>query len=214
MRASWKFALIVALGSSGMGTSPAGDGDDELIAVEARGGPIELEKLLTLAADVTGEPFFFEPAALHGLRARPIEAKAIPRRRLLAYLDDQLREEDFVQIEAVVAGVRCHRVVALGGPGGRHSSSLKTDAEVVPPDELASIADRSKLVTTGVTLRSFCLAEGLDHAFCYRHGDSATSSIRRVQGTTAYFMTGPAANLAQEIALMRRLDFETALAPR
>ena len=74
MRASWKFmlaaALAVAPGSSGMGTSPARDGDDDPVAVEARDGPLELEKLVALVAEVTGEPFFFDRAALHGLRAR------------------------------------------------------------------------------------------------------------------------------------------------
>ncbi len=74
------------------------------------------------------------------------------------------------------------------------------------PDELASIADRWKLVTTAITLRSTGLAEGMEHTLCYRHSDSATSAIRRMQGTSAYFITGPAANLAQEVPLMRRLD--------
>jgi hypothetical protein len=209
MRVSWKFtwaaALAVAPGSSGMGTSPAGQGDDDRIAVEARDGGIELEKLLALAADVTGEPFFFDPAALHGLRARPIETKAIPRKRLLAYLDDQLREADCVIVERVVAGVRCHRVVSRGFPG-RSQSDLKAAAEVVTPDELASIADRSKLVTTGVTFRSPGLAFGMSHTLCYRNADSASEAIVHVQGTSAWLLTGTAANLAQEVALIRRLD--------
>jgi hypothetical protein len=209
MRVSWKFtwaaALAVTLGSSGMGTSPAGQGDDDLIAVEAHDGGIELEKLLALVADVTGEPFFFDRAALHGLRARPIEARAIPRKRLLEYLDDQLREADCVIVERVVAGVRCHRVVARGF-SGRSQSDLKTAAEVVTPDELASIADRWKLVTTVVTFRSTGLARGMDHSICYRHADSQSESIRSIQGTGAFVITGPAANLAQEVALIRRLD--------
>jgi len=205
MRASWKFALAVVLGVSGMGTSPARDGDDDLVAVEARGGPLELEELVALVADVTGEPFFFDRAALHGLRARPIEAKAIRRRRLLAYLDDQLREADCLHVETIVAGVRCHRVVSVHSPS-RVQSDLKTAAEVVTPDELASIADRSKLVTTGVTFRSYGLAFGLDHTFCYRHADSASEAIVHIQGTSAWLLTGSAANVAQEVALIRRLD--------
>jgi type II secretory pathway component GspD/PulD (secretin) len=206
MRASWKFALAVVASVSGMGTSPARDGDDDRIAVEARDGPLELEKLVALVADVTGEPFFVDPAALHGLRARPIETKAIPRKRLLSYLDDQLREFDFVHVERIVAGVRCHSVTALGRSGGHRSASLKTDAEVVTPDELASIADRSKLVTTALTFRSRGLAEGMQHTLCYRHADSASEAIRLVQETGIFVMTGAASNVAQEVALIRRLD--------
>jgi hypothetical protein len=113
---------------------------------------------------------------------------------------------DFVQIEAVVAGVRCHRVIMLGGSSGRQATSLKTAAEVVTPDELASISDRWKLVTTGVTFRSAGLARGMDHSLCYRHADSASEAIVHVQGTSAWFLTGTAANVAQEVALIRRLD--------
>ena len=150
MRGSWRWLPgLMLLGSTaasapspvgGDGRGEGSDDGDDLIAVEGRDGGIELEMLLALAADVTGEPFFFDPAALHGLRARPIEAKAIPRKRLLAYLDDQLREADCVVVERVVAGVRCHRVVSFHSPSRVHSD-LKTAAEVVTPDELASIAD-------------------------------------------------------------------------
>lgn len=205
MRASWKFALAVVAGVSGMGTSPAREGDDEPVVVEARNGPLELEKLVALVADVTGEPYLFDRAALHGLRARPIEAKAIPRERLLAYLDDQLREFDFVHVERVVAGVRCHRVVSVHSLA-RVQSDLKSVAEVVTPEELASIADRWKLVTTAFTFRSHGLAEGMQHTLCYRHADSGSEAIRRVQETGIFVMTGGAANVAQEVALMRRLD--------
>ena len=197
--------LAVAPGSSGMEASPTDEGDDDRIAVEGRGGGIELERLLALAADVTGKPFFFDRAALHSLRARPIEAKAIPRKRLLPYLDDQLREADCVIIERIVAGVRCHRVVSRGFPG-RSQSDLKTAAEVVTPDELATIADRSKLVTTGVTFRSSGLALGMSHTLCYRHADSASEAIVHMQGTSAWLFIGTVANVAQEVALIRRLD--------
>jgi hypothetical protein len=46
----------------------------------------------------------------------------------------------------------------------------------------------------------------MDHSICYRHADSQSESIRSIQGTGAFVITGPAANLAQEVALIRRLD--------
>lgn len=208
MRVPWKFTwaavLAVASGSSGMGTSPARDGDDDLIAVEARDGGIELEKLLALAADVTGEPFFFDPAALHGLRARPIEAKAIPRKRLLPYLDDQLRELGFVVFDSIVAGGRVHTVIAERV--NANVSRARSDAEYLPPDEIASVADRRKIVKTTLSLRSRGLALGMSHSFCHRMADSTSSALEYIQGTTAFVIAGPAADVAQVIAEMRRLD--------
>jgi hypothetical protein len=204
MRASWKFALAVVLGVSGMGTSPAHDGDDDLIAVEARDGPLELEKLVALVADVTGEPFFFDRAALHGLRARPIEAKAIPRRRLLAYLDDQLRELGVVAFESIVADEHVHTVISDRMNG--NCSRARTDAEYLPPDEIAAVADRRKIVKTTLSLRSRGLALGMSHSFCHRMADSTSSALEHIQGTTAFVIVGPAADVAPIVAEMRRLD--------
>ena len=210
MRTNWIAAAGLALAAlAAPAPSPAHANDDLTIECPAEG--IELMALVTMARDVTGEPFFYDEKELKDFKVQFQGKMVVPKAKFMAFFDFCMRSVDFVPLETMEAGTRVHVLRKLGGQG-RGNAALKTMARIVEPAELAQIADRWTLVTTTYSCKNLPARELVTTLQLY-FADSATESIRNVEGTDTIVMTGFAANLAALTKMCDRLDVEAASSP-
>ncbi len=208
MRTNWIAAAGLALAAlAAPAPSQAHANDDLTIECPAEG--LELVALVTMAREVTGEPFFFEDKELRDARVQFQGKMVVPKAKFMAFFDFCARNADFVPLETMEAGTRVHVLRRLGAS---RNTALKTLARVVEPAELAQIADRWTLVTTTWSCKNLPCRELVTTLQLY-FSDSATEAIRNIEGTDSMVMTGYAANLAAMVKMCERLDAETAATP-
>ncbi len=211
MRTNWFAAAGLALAAfAAPAPSQAHANDDLTIECPAEG--LELTALVTMARDVTGEPFFFDERELKDVRVRFTGKMVVPKAKFMAFFDFCAHSADFVPLETMEAGTRVHLLRKLGGQGGRGQTALKTLARIVELAELQQLADRWLLVTTTYSCKNLPARELVTTLQLY-FADSATEAIRNVEGTDTIIMTGFAANLASLVKMCDRLDVEAASSP-
>jgi type II secretory pathway component GspD/PulD (secretin) len=200
-------ALVAALGSSASPESPRADD----LAFQGDGKGLLLAKLIETAHEVTGEPFFFEPRDVQDQAVAFTGTVSVPRDHFLPFFDWCLRQADFVHIEQVAGGVTLHRIQKLGQQA-RGQQALKTMARTITLEELRASAERNTLITTTYVAKNLPVRELVTTLQLY-FADSATESIRNVEGTNAIVMTGFASGVAGIVDLADRLDAATAQDP-
>jgi type II secretory pathway component GspD/PulD (secretin) len=215
MRTNWIAAASLALAAFASFAAPAPSqakgGDDMTIECPEEG--LTMLALVTMARDVTGEPFFFDEKDLKDVRIQFQGKVVVPKAKFLAFFEFCVRSADFVPLETMEAGTRVHVLRRLGGSGGgRNGTALKTLARIVEPAELAQYADRWTLVTTTYSCKNLPARELVTTLQLY-FADSATEAVRNVEGTDTIIMTGFAANLAALVKMCDRLDAEAASSP-
>jgi len=210
MRTNWFAAAGLALAAfAAPAPSQAHANDDLTIECPAEG--LELMALVTMARDVTGEPFFYDEKELKDFKVQFQGKMVVPKAKFMAFFDFCMRSVDFVPLETMEAGTRVHVLRKLGGQG-RGNAALKTMARIVEPAELAQLSDRWTLVTTTYSCKNLPARELVTTLQLY-FADSATEAIRNVEGTDTIVMTGFAANLAALMKMCDRLDVEAASSP-
>jgi type II secretory pathway component GspD/PulD (secretin) len=212
MRTNWIAAAGLALAAAvAPAPSQAHANDDLTIECPAEG--LEITALVTMAREVTGEPFFYEEKELKDVRVQFQGKMVVPKAKFMSFFDLCVHNADFVSLDATEAGTRVHVLRKLGGQGGgRAQTALKTMARIVEPAELAQLADRWTLVTTTWSAKNLPARELVTTMQLY-FADSATEAIRNVEGTDAVVMTGYATNLAAMVKMCDRLDAEAASSP-
>jgi type II secretory pathway component GspD/PulD (secretin) len=206
MRTNWIAAAGLALAALAAPAPSQAHANDDL-TLECPPEGLELSALITMARDVTGEPFFFDEKELKDTRVQFQGKMVVPKAKFMAFFDFCARSADFVPLESMEAGTRVHLLRRLGGNGGRNSNALKTMARIVEPAELAQLADRWTLVTTSWNCKNMPARELVTTLQLY-FTDSSTEAIRNVEGTDSIIMTGFAANLVQLVKMCERLDAE------
>jgi type II secretory pathway component GspD/PulD (secretin) len=212
MRTNWIAATGLALAAlAAPAPSQAHANDDLTIECPAEG--LEITALVTMAREVTGEPFFYDEKDLKDVRVQFQGKMVVPKAKFMSFFDFCARSADFVPLDAMEAGTRVHLLRKLGGQsGGRNGTALKTLARIVEPSELAQLADRWTLVTTTWSCKNMPCRELVTTLQLY-FTDSATEAIRNIEGTDSLVMTGYAANLAAMMKMCERLDAEAAGTP-
>src|SRR6185369_10788048 len=148
MRTNWIAAAGLALAALAAPAPSQAKGNDDL-TIECPAEGLEIMALVTMARDVTGEPFFFDEKDLKDVRIQFQGKMVVPKAKFMAFFDFCMRSADFVPLETTEAGTRVHLLRKLNGQGGgRNGAALKTLARIVEPAELAQLADRWTLVTT------------------------------------------------------------------
>jgi len=211
MRTNWIAAAGLALAAFAAPAPSQAHASDDL-TLECPPEGLELNALVTMARDVTGEPFFFDERELKDVRVQFQGKMVVPKAKFMAFFDFCARSADFVPLESMEAGTRVHLLRRLGGNSGRNSNALKTMARIVEPAELAQLADRWTLVTTTWSCKNMPARELVTTLQLY-FADSATEAIRNIEGTDAMVMTGYATNLAALVKMCERLDAEAAGTP-
>ncbi len=212
MRTNWiaVAGLALAAVAAPSATSQSRTADDLTIECPAEG--YALSALVTMAREVTGEPFFYDEREIKDTRVQFTGKMVVPRARFMAFFEFCVRGADFVSIETMEAGTRVHALHQLGEQGGRVSAALKTLARIIEPAELPQLADRWTLVTTTWRGKNLPVREAVTTMQLY-FADSATEAIRNIEGTDAIVMTGFAANVAAIVKMLDRLDAEAASSP-
>jgi type II secretory pathway component GspD/PulD (secretin) len=212
MRTNWIAAAGLALAALAAPAPSQAKGNDDL-TIECPAEGLEIMALVTMARDVTGEPFFFDEKDLKDVRIQFQGKMVVPKAKFMAFFDFCMRSADFVPLETTEAGTRVHLLRKLNGQGGgRNGAALKTLARIVEPAELAQLADRWTLVTTTYSCKNLPARELVTTMQLY-FADSATEAIRNIEGTDSAVMTGYAANLAALVKMCERLDAEAASSP-
>ncbi len=201
MHAKWILALALFAPLPSGAAAPA-SGDSITIAGRADGIPIE--ELVRQAEQVTGELFFFEPKDLKEEKVYFAGELAVPRERFLSFFERCVASCDLVHIESRTAGVVSHRLMKLGQQA-RGQQTLKTMASSVTESELLALAERHLLVTTIYQTKKIPAREAVTTLQLY-FADSATESIRNVEGTDHIVMTGFSDNLCRFVNLLKSMD--------
>ena len=172
---------------------------------------IELQKLVSLAQEVTGEPFLYEPKELADRTIHFDGALQLPRKRLLGFVERCLRDQGIVSLEQRNSGGVLHTLTVLSGQH-RGGGALRTLARFVSLEELANLADRDFLVTTSYCTKNLPAREAVTMLQLY-FSDNAVEVARNIEGTNSIVLTGFASSVAQGVSMLDQLDSEAALVP-
>jgi len=205
MRASWLIATIAVVLVPPASVRSDQPSDDDM-TFECSADGIGILHLIDVAAEVTGEVFFYEPREVSGTGVFFPGKLDVPRARFLSFFDWYLFSSGLVDVQRTV-GEKCVHAISRLGPQGRHQSAFKTDAPTVPPEDISELSDRYMLVTTWVHCTSNDLAREIAcPILCQFFSDSGLESIRNIEGSGAILMTGQAANVVKYAAMAKQID--------
>jgi hypothetical protein len=211
MRSTLLAGLVVAVLARSSATPIALGAPSDDLTFECSPDGMEVAHLLDVAQEVTGEAFFFDPRDVRDQRIFFQGTVVVPRAAFLSFFDTCLRDAEFVHLDSWVAGTRVHSIRRLGQQS-RGQQALKSQARIVPPEEMAALADRFTLITSWVVCNSGASARQIAcPTLCQFFTDSSIESIRSIEGTGVILMTGLSANVAKYSAMARQLD--TAFSP-
>jgi hypothetical protein len=202
-------ALLLPL-SMGQSAPTAGQSKEEFVITCSDEG-VDLDAFVANIQGLTGEPFYYEPRDLKDHRLFIKGTVRIPKDKLMSFFELSLRHLDFVHLEFLEGEKRFHVLHKLGQQA-RGLTALKSQARVIDVSELPGLADRWTLVTTNYDCKNLPAREAVTVLTLY-FADSATESIRNIEGTETIIMTGFAANLASQVAMLDRIDAAVAASP-
>ncbi len=156
---------------------------------------------------ITDKVIHYEEKDIKDSKIFQLGSKRVPRDRLDVYFGAVLRNLDYliVQFGPEDAGFLALRKL---GQQARGQQALKTQAQIVLPSELSKLADNpGLLVTTSITTKYLPAREAVTTLNLY-FADSATESIRNIEGTDTILMTGFANNLQGIVRLLSEIDKE------
>jgi len=201
MRASWIASIALFVPMVVGAATPA---RQESVGIGADPQGIPVEELIARAQEIVGGAWLLEPRDLKDVRVHLAGNVEVTRDRFLGFFERCLASQDLLHVEHPDAGVTTHRVMKLGQQA-RGQNSLKTNARTVSAAELAALAERHTLVTTLFEAKHVPARELVTTLNLY-FADSATESIRNVEGTDQIVATGFTDNLARVAGMIRDLE--------
>jgi hypothetical protein len=212
--ASFTLSLLFPLAASSRAQQVVAEGDGYIFTFDEDQGD-SLINFVTQYQRLTGKVIHLDEKDLKDIKILQLGSMRVPKTRLDVYFGAVLRNLDFliVQFGPNDAGFLTLRKLGGQGGGGRANTALKTQAQIVLPSELDKLAENpGLLVTTSINTKYLPAREAVTTLQLY-FADSATESIRNVEGTNAMIMTGFAANLASLVTMVDRMDAAVANDP-
>ncbi|MBL8840443.1 MAG: hypothetical protein JNL90_02820 [Planctomycetes bacterium] len=197
-------AALLAPSGSAQAVTEQGDAYD--ISFDETTGT-ELADFIASYQRITGKVIHYEEKDIKEAKIFQLGRKRVPKDRLDVYFGAVLRNLDYliVQFGPEDAGFLALRKL---GQQARGQQALKTQAQIVLPSELSKLADNpGLLVTTSITTKYLPAREAVTTLNLY-FADSATESIRNIEGTDTILMTGFANNLQGIVRLLSEIDKE------
>ncbi|MSR48120.1 MAG: hypothetical protein EXS13_13855 [Planctomycetes bacterium] len=181
-------------------------GDDYVITFDETTGT-DLADFIATYQRITGKVIHYEDKDIKDSKIFQLGSKRVPKNRFDIYFGAVLRNLEYliVQFGPEDAGFLALRKL---GQQARGQQALKTQAQIVLPSELKNLADNpGLLVTTSITTKYLPAREAVTTLNLY-FADSATESIRNIEGTDTILMTGFANNLQGIVRLLGEIDRE------
>jgi len=205
-------STLLAAAAAGLLARPASgqavqhQGDNYVVTFDEVEGT-DLAEFITLYQRLTGKVIHYEKKDIEQEKIFQLGTKTVPKTRFDIYFGAVLRNRDYliVQFGPEDAGFLALRKL---GQQARGQAALKTQAQIVLPSELVHLADNpGLLVTTSITTKYLPAREAVTTLQLY-FADSATESIRNIEGTNTILMTGFANNLQGLVRLLSEIDKE------
>ena len=203
-------SLVLALAclapASAFGQAVQQQGSNFIVTFDESEGT-DLSEFITVYQRITGKVIHYEKKDIEGQKIFQLGTKVVPKDRFDIYFGAVLRNLDFliVQFGPEDAGFLALRKL---GQQARGQQALKTQAQIVLPSELSKLADNPGLLaTTSITTKYLPAREAVTTLQLY-FADSATESIRNIEGTNTILMTGFANNLQGIVRLLGEIDKE------
>lgn len=197
-------AVLLAPSAAAQAVTEQGDAYD--ISFDETTGT-DLADFIASYQRITGKVIHYEEKDIKEAKIFQLGRKRVPKDRLDVYFGAVLRNLDYliVQFGPEDAGFLALRKL---GQQARGQQALKTQAQIVLPSELSKLADNpGLLVTTSITTKYLPAREAVTTLNLY-FADSATESIRNIEGTDTILMTGFANNLQGIVRLLSEIDKE------
>jgi general secretion pathway protein D len=174
---------------------------------EAQG--TDLAEFITSYQRISGKAIHYEQKDIENQKIFQLGSKVVPKDRFDIYFGAVLRNLDFlmVQFGPEDAGFLALRKL---GQQTRGQQALKTQAQIVLPSELPKLADNPGLLATTSILTKYLPAREAVTTLQLYFADTATESIRNIEGTNTILMTGFANNLQGIVRLLGEIDKEPA----
>ncbi len=196
------FAIGVAPDAAAQAVQP--QGNDYVITFDEITGT-DLSEFIASYQRITGKVIHYEEKDIKDTKIFQLGSKRVPKDRLDVYFGAVLRNLEYliVQFGPEDAGFLALRKL---GQQARGQQALKTQAQIVLPSELSRLADNpGLLVTTSITTKYLPAREAVTTLNLY-FSDTATESIRNIEGTDTILMTGFANNLQGIVRLLGEID--------
>lgn len=197
-------ALAVGVAPDAAAQAVQPQGDDYVITFDEITGT-DLSEFIASYQRITGKVIHYEEKDIKDTKIFQLGSKRVPKDRLDVYFGAVLRNLEYliVQFGPEDAGFLALRKL---GQQARGQQALKTQAQIVLPSELSRLADNpGLLVTTSITTKYLPAREAVTTLNLY-FSDTATESIRNIEGTDTILMTGFANNLQGIVRLLGEID--------
>jgi len=204
--ASVAFAVAILHPDAARAQTVQQQGESFIVTFDEEAGT-DLAEFITVYQRITGKVIHYEKKDITDVKIFQLGTKLVPKGRFDIYFGAVLRNLDFliVQFGPEDAGFLALRKL---GQQARGQQALKTQAQIVLPSELPKLADNPGLLaTTSITTKYLPAREAVTTLTLY-FADSATESIRNIEGTNTILMTGFANNLQGIVRLLGEIDKE------